>query len=626
MGMMKIMAFNNNKFQTDNKKYTKNRYDITNPEFNSFFNVEKGQAEKLNKLKINQNKFLIWASFFLKYPDYFIDMITPKDSHFKLYPYQRIMLRVFFRYQYVFSTLTRGASKSFVEILANFLLDIMKPSLKNSVTAAGSKQQGRDIANEKFNEIKSLFPALEKEIMSLSVGKDYLDLKTYNNSELNIVGCHNTSRGGRKHLGTIEEAFDIDVTTMNEVILPLFNVKRRTATGYENLDEFDEQVWYVTTAGFYDTDICRKQLEMLKNMCLSPKYTGNGTYFVFGSSFELPLYHGLLKQSKIDSIRKDPSFSQISFDREYRSRWIKFSDKSFFKLDVISDCRSLKYCELESDFKNHKDDFYILSYDVSRMGGSANDASIATIIRCTPKKDGTYYKNVVAIYAYEDENKNNTSINSIMHFKNQAIEIKRLADKYQVKAILIDAMGVGQGLMDFLTDTTEDEEYGKTYKPYCVVSVNGDESKGEKNEKALPLLHLMKVNTAELNNEIHNTMLGHLQTKSVRLLTNPMEAENNLEIKYGKKLTAENKSDLLLQYHQTDFLIQEMMQLEIEMKGNNVALKTMTKSQRKDRYTSLSYGIWWVSKYYEVKNRKDTSNDIDITKLFNFKKPQIRKR
>lgn len=619
-------AFNNNKFQTDNQKFTKNRYDITNPEFHSYYNSEKSQADRFNKLKTNYNKFLLWASFFLKYPDYFIDMLTPKNSHFKLYPYQRIMLRVFFRYQYVFGTFTRGASKSFVEIMANFLADIFKPSLKNSVTAAGSKQQGRDIANEKFNEIKALFPALEKEILSLSVGKDYLDLKTYNGSELNIVGCHNTSRGGRKHLGTIEEAFDIDVTTMNEVILPLFNVKRRTVTGYENPSEFDEQIWYVTTAGFYDTDICKKQIEMLKNMCLSPKYTGNGTYFVLGSSFELPLYHGLLKQSKIDAIKKDPSFSQISFDREYRSIWIKFSDKSFFKLDIINECRTLKYCEVEADFKNHKDDFYILSYDVSRMGGSANDASICSVIRCTPKKDGTYYKNVVAMYAYEDVNKNNTSVNSIMHFKNQAIEIKRLVDKYQVKAVILDAGGVGQGLVDFLTDTTEDEEYGKTYKPYSVVSVNGDESKGEKNEKALPILHLMKVVTTELYNEIHNTMLGHLQTKTVRLLTAPMEAENNLEIKFGKKLSQDMKADLLTQYYQTDFLVQEMMQLEVEMKGNNISLKTMTKTQRKDRYTSISYGIWWVSKYYEPKYKKDTSKDFDISKLFNFRKPQLYKR
>jgi hypothetical protein len=204
-----------------------------------------------------------------------------------------------------------------------------------------------------------------------------------------------------------------------------------------------------------------------------------------------------------------------------------------------------------------------------------------------------------------------------MHFKNQSIEIKRLADKYQVKAVILDSGGVGQGLMDFLTDTTEDEEYGKTYKPYSVVSVNGDESKGEKsNANALPLLHLMKVVTTDLNNEIHNTMLGHLQTKNLRLLISPMEAENNITVKYGKKLTPESRADLLAQYYQVDYLIQEMMQLEIEMKGNNIGLKTMTQTQRKDRYTSLGYGIWWVSKYYEIKNKKQKTSDISPSSYF----------
>lgn len=59
-----------------------------------------------------------------------------------------------------------------------------------------------------------------------------------------------------KYCGIIEEAFDIDVKTLNEVILPMFNVKRRTVTGYENPTEFDEQVIYVTTAGLKLAPIC----------------------------------------------------------------------------------------------------------------------------------------------------------------------------------------------------------------------------------------------------------------------------------------------------------------------------------------------------------------------------------
>lgn len=596
-------------FVTKNKKNTKNRTDIYDSNFHSYKNDEIKKKEKLTKFQQNEELFTKWASFFKYYPDVFIDMVTPKDSFFKLYPYQRIMLRMFFRYQYVFATMTRGSAKSFIEVLACLLNDIFRPGLKNSITAAGSKEQGRNIASEKLDEIFRFLPTLEKEVKNKSVGKDYVELELHNKAWLGVVGCHNNSRGGRKNQGSIEEAFDIDVKTLNEVILPMFNVKRRTAKGIEDDNEFDEQLWYVTTAGFFDTDICCKQLDMLKQMGNQEDYSGKNTYCVMGSSFELPLFHGLLKESKIKAIQNDSSFSQLSFDREYRSKWIKFSDKAFFKLDDINACRTLKYCENEADLKNYKDDVYVISYDVSRQGGKTNDASIASIARCTKKKDGTYLKNIVAMYSFTDEDSNNNNLNSIMHFKNQCITLKRLVDKYQASALLVDINGIGAGLLDYLTDVTEDEEYGKTYKPYSLVSVNADDSKGSPTNGALPILHGMKVSTAELNNDIHNTFLGHIQTKGVKLLSSPMEAEQEISKKY-KKITPEQEVGLLQHYYQTDALVQEMMQLEMEMKGNNIALKPVVSSKRKDRFSSAEYLIWWITRYLEPKNKTDEDTDL----------------
>lgn len=603
-----MSGFNNNNFQKSDTKQTKNRYDQTNPEFNSFTKDSGKNDEKINKLKANSNKFILWASFFLSYPDYFIDMITPKDSYIKLYPYQRIMLRSFFRNQYVFGTLTRGSAKSYMSQLYNLLNLIFKPRIKTSVTASGSKEQGRNIANEKIAEIKSQFPALEKEIKSLNIGRDYLDLETYNGSTTTVVGCHNSSRGGRKHSGIIEEAFDIDIQTLNEVILPMFNVKRRTVTGIENPKEFDEQIIYVTTAGFFDTEINQKQLELLSRMANNKTMKGNGTSFVFGAGYELPIYHGLLKQSKVDAIKSDPSFSTVSFNREYGSVWIKFSDKAFYKLDDINACRTLKNSELRRDEKNHKEDIYWISYDASRMGGSENDNSIASVFRGTKKQDGTYIKNLVAMYVWHDDKKNNTSVNSVMHFKNQAKDLKRLVERYEACALIVDAMGVGAGIVDYLTDTTEDEDFGKNYPAYGVVSVNADESKGNCPDGTIPMLHLIKSATAELNNEFHNVLLGHIQTKKIKLLIEPMEAEQIFM--QNKKISEDDRMQKLAHYHQTNDFIHETMNLEMELKGNNISLKTIGR-QCKDRFSSVEYGVWWCQKYLEPKNKvEDGSSDL----------------
>ena len=59
------------------------------------------------------NLYSKYISFFTAYPDLFIDLITPKDSHFKLFPYQRIFLRASLRYRYHYCTAPRAFAKSF---------------------------------------------------------------------------------------------------------------------------------------------------------------------------------------------------------------------------------------------------------------------------------------------------------------------------------------------------------------------------------------------------------------------------------------------------------------------------------------------------------------------------------
>lgn len=601
------------KFQTDNNKYTKNRKDIFNPTFNNYQNKSEKEKENKTKFEKNYDNFVKWASFFRWWPDIFIDMITPSDSEFRLMPYQRFMLRVFFRYQYVFCTMSRGTAKSFIELLAQFLIDIMFPGVKNSLTAGGSKQQGADIAKEKSQELFRYLTVLSQEFPIQNLGKDYAEFETKSKSHLDVVGCHNNSRGGRRNRGTIEEAFDIDVQTLNEAILPLFNVKRRTPKGIEDPNEFDEQVWYVTTAGYADSDIYLKQMEILKKMIQGE------SYFCFGSDYELSLYHGLLKQSKLNAILNDPSYSPLSFAREYGSKWIKFSEKSFFKLDSLNSCRILKKCEIKPDFKSHPNDFYIISYDSARVGGTANDASVLMVFRCTERKDGSYIKNLIFIKSYEDKNKNNNDTSSIMHYKNQCIEIKRYVDLFQPRSLVIDAQGNSQGLVDYLTDTTEDIEYGKTYPPYAVVSINNEkQSIDYTNKRIVPILHLVKVagaSSGDKMTDMNNILKGHIESQNIRFLISENEAQQILS-KDKKILSMDDEIDHLAPYFQTAATVQELMQLEVIVEGHNIKLKPSSNRQRKDRYSALIYGLWHIVRYYEDENKKNSEITEDDLYFF----------
>ena len=53
----------------------------------------------------------------------------------------------------------------------------------------------------------------------------------YNNSVLDIVAVSESTRGGRRNAGLIEEAILVDGKLLNEVIIPLMNVNRRARNG-----------------------------------------------------------------------------------------------------------------------------------------------------------------------------------------------------------------------------------------------------------------------------------------------------------------------------------------------------------------------------------------------------------
>lgn len=66
--------------------------------------LEKGAVLTADYLARHEDLLRKYVEFFSAYPDLFLDLITPSDSNFKLYFYQRIVLRAIMRYQQVYVT------------------------------------------------------------------------------------------------------------------------------------------------------------------------------------------------------------------------------------------------------------------------------------------------------------------------------------------------------------------------------------------------------------------------------------------------------------------------------------------------------------------------------------------
>lgn len=208
----------------------------------------------------NFEKFGQAIDFFLQYPDVFLDIITPQGSGLKLFPFQRVSLRAKMRKRQVFETATRGASKSWGAFASRYLTCMFVPR-HTSFVCTDVKEQAAAIAREKIqDDLWVKYPLLENEMVkyrlaggslrqSFSATKIDASYRFTSGSRFDVVGV-TSARGKRRHSGLIEEVIEQDQTAINEKIIPLMNIDRRTVQGRLNPREpFNQQKIFVTSAG-----------------------------------------------------------------------------------------------------------------------------------------------------------------------------------------------------------------------------------------------------------------------------------------------------------------------------------------------------------------------------------------
>ena len=260
-------------------------------------------------------------NLFMVYPDRFVDLIIPHESHFKLFFFQRLMIRCLARGTATFETFSRGTSKSFIADLERYLHCMFIPRHNTTITA-GTNKQAAEIAKQKVvDDLWVKFPLLANEMQKRKVagkildaykmGKDYVEFNFKNGSSLGLGNV----RGLRRQSLIFEEVIEQDPVQVNEVYIPLLNEPRKMYNGLVNPYEPQSQQIYITTAGYQGTFAYQKLQEILCRSVLEPD-----KYFVLCGSYRIPLSCGLTARKQIEDVINSPSFSKSSFEREYESR------------------------------------------------------------------------------------------------------------------------------------------------------------------------------------------------------------------------------------------------------------------------------------------------------------------
>ena len=540
-------------------------------------------------------------AFYREYPDLFIDDIKGPDCKFEFYYYQRIFLRAVMRHRKVYATFPRGFSKSFLSMLALMIRCILYPNVELFITTGG-KEQAASITIAKIEEICKVIPALHKEIDwsrgATKHSKDDVNYLFKNGSKINILPALERSRGQRRTGGLMEECVLIDQKALNEIVIPTTVINRRLADGTRHPEEVVNQSQvYITTAGYKDSFAYRRLIELLAESVVDPDET-----IVLGGTYEIPVTEGLQPKNFIQSLKLQGTFNESSFDREYRSKWSGDSEKSYYSSESFNKNRILLQPEYEASGRMSKNAYYILGVDVGRNKCTTE----VSVIKVTPQVQGSALKSVVNFYSMEAE-----------HFGIQAMEIKKIFFRYKARCIAIDANGIGGGLIDEMVVGQEDPKTGEYLPPFGVEdgtfeNAAQDFKKYKTDDTVKDALYLIKAN-APINTEAHSYLQTQMSSGKIKFLIEERDAKVKLmETKVGQNMTPEERAERLLPFQLTDNLREQMMNLIEDNEGVNIILKQNNRSIPKDRFSSLEYGMLYIKREEERKNKRKTRNISDL--------------
>lgn len=550
--------------------------------------IEKGVILNEDYLVKNLSEIERMFQFFTAYPDLFIDLITPETDNISLFFYQRIFLRSVMRFKIIYVTACRAWSKSFLTILALMLQCIFIPNHKAFICAP-NKSQGAQIAKEKIYEIYQHWPLIRREVLGGDIsdtpgnfGKDYVTIKFRNGSVFDVVGALDSTLGGRRHSGLIDEIKNHEEEPINTIVLPLLNVSRRLPDNTVNPKEPNQQIICATSAWQKTSFAYDRLIDNFEKAIIEPDKA-----FVFGCDYRVPMKHHLLEPDYINDLKMSPSFNETTFATEYLSIWQGASKESWFNFDKMTKYRKIKNPENKAISRPNSDQFYIMSWDVARL----NDQSVVCIFRVNVRDKVTFHATLVNIKVLGLTAEEKT-------FQKQVIAVKKLIKDFDPREVVIDTNGLGIGVADLMIQDQYDE-FGNHYPAYGFS--NDDDYDKIQPKDAPKILYGLKANST-LKSKIHSNAYARISGGLVHFLIREQEAKNALlATQQGQKMTVVQRVKRLMPHEMTTNLFDQMANLRLKRTGtsSDVVLEQINARFPDDKYMAFAYGLWRIKELEE---------------------------
>lgn len=574
----------------------------------------------------NLDHFIQWVTFFRRN----LHRFAMDYLGIKLHLYQIIMLFLMGVNQFIVVIASRASAKSFVIALYACCRCILYPN-SLIVLSSSTKGQSKLLVSEKIQkELMNLSPVLRKEILKVKDNQNEVIVYFRNHSTITVVPASENGRGYRSNVIVREEFRQIKKSVDDSILSP-FQIIRQTPymkdEFYANNKDLQEETVdiYISSSwldnGHWMWDIVDQAYDDMMNNKAS-------CLLAFDESIALKHNIKSMRYFQTEKKKQDPLTWRIEFLNER----VKENEHAFFTYSMLQQNQKIKkpfYPRSSFDVKSNRKNPYdilkqngeirIVSCDMAFVENKKNDNSIFSCIRLLPDCT-TYNRESSADVKIDNGYRRIVSyLESVQggDTGKQALRIRQLYEDFGADYIVLDLRNAGIAIYDMLARIMYDDERDIEYTP---LSCMNDDSVANriKIEGANPCIFVINA-TQKLNSDIAMDFRRVLNEQQIDLLVSFETASEEVLPNYKDYINSPDaniQNFFELPFLETQAFISETTSLMYEKKEQTgIVIIKEQGNNRKDRYTSISYGSWFASAL--EKDLVSVNDDYEYITLIN---------
>ena len=519
-------------------------------------------------------------SFFRWYPDYFYDLIRDKGAKYRLELVQRILLRIFARYQNVYCTGTRGLTKTYGLMLSKGHQGIFFPGEIVRYVAPAQKQSAL-LAASAFKTMCDNYPLMgawwnknNDQLGMFRISTDY-------GSEFTMYAPKGDTCSALVGEELAQTGFDFE--NFSEIVTKTKRLERMVHGLPDRTHQvINLQEIYISNASSRQNDAYKVYRKAALDAMLHGKeYDG----YCVDISWVTALLCGIRSVTYYKMERQKST--NETWLREMCSEYTGTDENPLIDDKTLYAARKNPVAELKHS--GDLDAIYIVAHDVSYAEGKINAQCADIVFKLTRYKNASRRDKFRVRQVFADAYPPPPTD----YF--QAQRIRDLWKRYSITGgqptyIVVDAAAYGTGVIEELMKPPTDG--------LPALCCRNHKFKEIEQAGALPVIYPLKAGsrgTADEDGEMIKFAQAEFEQGYVELLiSNALEGVENFKKQHGIKDTR-NDAAIVLPYKKTDELCRQIGNLTAKVSGLTFKEARRSKHIQRDLWSATKYGLRMVN-------------------------------